>query len=213
MSGRGLTVQASVGRERRAATRRQILDALRSLLEDGAPVAGLSVERIVSEAGVSRATFYVHFAGKAEVVTALSDADMEPWLAHALPVLADPTADREAFAQVIRELVENWRAHAAVSASLVELAEYDPAVREAWHGIVHRLAGELAAHLRRRWAGRDIAADGDPEVMAEVIAWMVERNCHQLVRSGTPADDDRVAAALAEAIWRIIEPGGSPPAA
>ena len=206
MSGRGFTVQASVGRERRAATRRQILDALRALLEEGAPVAGLSVERIVSQAGVSRATFYVHFAGKAEVVTALSDQDMEPWLAHALPVLADPTSDRQAFAQVIRELVANWRAHAAVSASLVELAEYDPAVREAWHGIVHRLAGELAQHLRRRWAGRDDAPKSDPGAMAEVIAWMVERNCHQLVRSGAPEDDDRVAAALAEAIWRIIEP-------
>ena len=201
MSTRGFTVQASVGRERRAATRRQILDALRSLLEDGAPVAGLSVERIVSEAGVSRATFYVHFAGKAEVVTALSEQDMEPWLERALPILADPTSDREAFALIIRELVENWRTHAAVSASLVELAEYDPAVRDAWHGIVHRLAGELASHLRRR-AG----FEGDADTMAAVMAWMVERNCHQLVRSGAPEDDDRVAAALAEAIWRIVEP-------
>lgn len=208
MTGRGFTVQAGAGRERRAATRRQILDALRSLLEDGAPVAGLSVERIVSRAGVSRATFYVHFAGKAEVVTALSDDDMEPWLAHALPVLADPTSDRAAFAQIIRELVANWRAHAAVSASLVELAEYDPAVREAWHGIVDRLAGELAEHLRRRWAGRDVAAQSAPKDIADVIAWMVERNCHQLVRVGSPADDDRIAVALAEAIWRIIEPAG-----
>ena len=208
MSARGFTVQASVGRERRAATRQQILDALRSLLEGGAPVAGLSVERIVSQAGVSRATFYVHFAGKAEVVTALSEQDMEPWLEHALPVLADPTSDREAFALIIRELVQNWRAHAAVTGSLVELAEYDEAVREAWHGVVHRLAGELAGHLRRRWAGRDDAPASPPEVMAELIAWMVERVCHQMVCGGEPAGDDRVAAALAEAIWRIIEPCG-----
>jgi AcrR family transcriptional regulator len=203
VSTRGFTVQASVGRERRAATRQQILDALRRLLEEGAPVAGLSVERIVAAAGVSRATFYVHFSGKAELVTALSEQDMEPWLAHALPVLADPSSDREAFAQIIRELVENWRTHAAVSASLVELSEYDPAVREAWHGVVHRLAGELASHLRRR------GFDGDPDAMAEVIAWMVERVCHQMIRAGAPADDDRIAATLAEAIWRIIAPTGA----
>jgi AcrR family transcriptional regulator len=207
VSARGFTVQAGVGRERRAATRQQILDALRRLLEEGAPVAGLSVERIVRAAGVSRATFYVHFTGKAELVTALSDQDMEPWLAHALPVLADPTSDRDAFAKIVRELVASWRAHAAVSASLVELSEYDAAVREAWHGIVHRLAGELAAHLKRRWAGRAALAGSDPDVMAEVIAWMVERVCHQMLRAGAPQDDDRVAAALAEAIWRIIEPG------
>ena len=206
MTARGFTVQARTGLERRAATRRQILDALRALLEEGAPVAGLSVDRIVSAAGVSRATFYVHFTGKAELVTALSDEDMEPWLQHALPVLADPTSDREAFARIVRELVQSWRAHAAVSASLVELAEYDPAVREAWHGIVHRLAGELAEHLRRRWAGRADAPDSDPADMAEVVAWMVERVCHQMIRAGAPEDDDRVAAALAEAIWRIIEP-------
>lgn len=204
---RGFTVQASVGRERRAATRRQILDALRRLLQEGAPVAGLSVERIVSEAGVSRATFYVHFSGKAELVTALADQDMEPWLEHALPVLADPTSDREAFERIVRELVANWREHAAVSASLVELAEYDAAVREAWLGIVHRLAGELADHLRRRWEGRP-GQDADPELMAEVIAWMVERVCHQLVRSGDTSRDNAVAATLAEAAWRVIEPGG-----
>ena len=209
MSGRGFTVQASVGRERRAATRRQILDALRRLLEHGAPVAGLSVERIVSEAGVSRATFYVHFAGKAELVTALSDEDMEPWLARALPVLADPTSDRAAFAQIVRELVRNWRAHAAITASLVELAEYDDAVRDAWHGVVHRLAAELGEHLRRRWDGRPEAEGLDPDLMAEVIAWMVERVCHQMIRAGDEGDDERVAAALAEAAWRIVEPGGA----
>jgi len=204
VSTRGFTVQASVGRERRAATRRQILDALRSLLEDGAPVAGLSVERIVSEAGVSRATFYVHFAGKAEVVTALSDEDMEPWLAHALPVLADPTSDREAFALIIRELVENWRTHAAVSASLVELAEYDEAVRTAWDGVVARVATPLAEHLRLRWAGRGTL---DPDLTAQVIGWMVERTLHQLVgRREDPAGDAAVAETLAEAIWRIVEP-------
>jgi AcrR family transcriptional regulator len=206
VTDRGFTVQASVGRERRAATRRQILDALRRLLEQGAPVAGLSVERIVSEAGVSRATFYVHFAGKAELVTALSDQDMEPWLARALPVLADPTSDREAFAGIVRGLVANWREHAVITASLVELAEYDAAVRDAWHGVVNRLAAELGEHLRLRWAGRPATPGTDPDLMAEVIAWMVERVCHQMIRAGGEADDDRVAATLAEAAWRIIEP-------
>jgi AcrR family transcriptional regulator len=206
MAGRGFTVQASVGRERRAATRRQILDALRALLEQGAPVAGLSVERICSQAGVSRATFYVHFAGKAALVTALQDEDMEPWLAHALPVLADPTSDRAAFALIIRELVDNWRTHAVISASLVELAEYDAAVRDAWNGVVHRLAAELGEHLRRRWEGRRESADLDPDLMAEVIAWMIERVCHQMIRAGDASEDERIAAALAEAAWRIIEP-------
>lgn len=203
MTARGFTVQAHAGRERRAATRREILAALRRLLEQGAPVAGLSVERIVSEAGVSRATFYVHFTGKAELITALSDEDMEPWLAEALPVLADPTADREAFHRVVRGLVANWRAHAAVSAALVELAEYDEAVREAWNGVVERLAHQLAAHLRRRWAGRD---EADPELIAQLLSWMVERVCHQMVGRGDRATDDEVAAGLAETIWRVIEP-------
>lgn len=205
MSARGFTVQASAGRERRAATRQQILDALRRLLEQGAPLSGLSIERIVSEAGVSRATFYVHFTGKAELVTALSDQDMEPWLAHALPVLADPTADREAFGRVVRELVASWRRHAAVSAGLVELAEYDDAVREAWNGVVERLADHLAEHLRRRWAGRD-HLDADPALVAQMVAWMVERVCHQLVGRGDPARDEEVAAGLAATIWQIIEP-------
>jgi AcrR family transcriptional regulator len=210
VTARGFTVQASAGRRRRAATRQQILDALRLLLREGAPVAGLSVDRIVAEAGVSRATFYVHFSGKAEVVTALSEQDMQPWLGPALDVLADPTADRAAIDAIVRGVVANWREHLAVSSSLVELSEYDPAVKEAWHAIVDRVAMPLAEHLRARWAGRDEGpGSADPEVVAQVIAWMVERVCHQMLSTADPAQDEPVAAALAEAIWRIVEPGGA----
>jgi len=45
------TVQATVGRARREATQRAILDAFRRLLEDGSSVAHLSVDKIVAEAG------------------------------------------------------------------------------------------------------------------------------------------------------------------
>jgi len=200
------TAQAVAGRERRAATRRQVLEATRRLLGEGRPVAGLSVDRIVAAAGISRATFYVHFAGKGDVVAALCEQDMEPWLRILRPVLADAASDRTAIVAVVRAYVANWRAHAAVGASLVELAEHDPAVRDVWHRAVDDVAAPMAEHLRRRWAGRP-GPHPDPDATAHVVAWAVERATHKML-AADPAGDAAFAETLAEVVWRVLEPGG-----
>ena len=74
-TSRAFTVQAASGRRRREATQARILAAFRALLEDGAPVAAMSVDRIVAAAGVSRSTFYTHFPDKRELIVRLAAED------------------------------------------------------------------------------------------------------------------------------------------
>lgn len=205
-TARAFTVQARAGRRRREATQEKILAAFRELLETGSPVAAMSVDRICEAAGVSRSTFYAHFPDKTELIARLAAEDSEPWMALAEPVLADPAAGREDVERVVRTLVTNWREHAVVGAAIIELAEYDAAAHDAWQATISGMAQTVADHLRLRWAGRE-SEHADPDTVAEVLAWMVERCCHKMLPADAPADDEQAIAALTEVVWRVLEPG------
>ncbi|MFG3283727.1 TetR/AcrR family transcriptional regulator [Streptomyces sp. NPDC048111] len=55
------------GRPRSEAADRQILEAVIKLLEEGVPLADLSIERIARTAGVGKATIYRRWSGKEEL--------------------------------------------------------------------------------------------------------------------------------------------------
>jgi AcrR family transcriptional regulator len=65
-------VHAERGNARGERTRRQILDAARTVFEQGGYL-DVGVEEIVTEAGVARGTFYTYFTSKLEVFIALSN--------------------------------------------------------------------------------------------------------------------------------------------
>src|SRR5882724_12410734 len=56
--------------ERRDLIKARLLAAVESLLAEGESFTELSVERLVSLAGVSRSTFYVYFEDKGELIRA-----------------------------------------------------------------------------------------------------------------------------------------------
>jgi AcrR family transcriptional regulator len=55
------------GRPRSKAAERAIIEAVMGLLEDGVPLAELSIERIARTAGVGKATIYRRWSGKEEL--------------------------------------------------------------------------------------------------------------------------------------------------
>lgn len=204
-AGRSFTVQASSGQRRREATQQKIVDALHRLLESGSAMAALSVDRIAAEAGVSRSTFYLHFPDKRNLIARLAEQELSEWREISMPLLADPHAGREMLARIVGEVIGAWRAHAAVVSGIIELSEYDAEAREAWAAAIDSIALGVAAHLRMRWQGRDPLAD-DAETVARAVCWMIERVCHQMLRTPDADAERRVAAVLTESIWRIIEP-------
>src|SRR4051794_34010288 len=54
--------------ERRDNIRRRLLAVLENLLDKGENFTEVSVERLVSEAGISRSTFYVYFEDKGDLL-------------------------------------------------------------------------------------------------------------------------------------------------
>ena len=73
--------------QRRDALRRRLLEATETLMRDGASFTELGVERLAVAAGASRATFYVYFKDKSQllqdfaeqVLTEIADAVQQLW--------------------------------------------------------------------------------------------------------------------------------------
>ncbi|MGQ0464975.1 MAG: TetR/AcrR family transcriptional regulator [Sporichthyaceae bacterium] len=195
------SAQAESGRRRREASRTEILAATRRLLVEHESVAGLSVDRIAAEAGVSRATFYVCFPDKVAVVGELAHEALS-WREqiHA-EVLADPHLTRTRLDELMRAIVRHWYDDRAILAAIVELAEHDPAFREPWRAAMAETAEQAAEQFRRRWRRSRDRLD-DPEAVASVFTWMLERACHQLVVDEAGAET--VALAMSEILWRTL---------
>lgn len=200
------SAQARVGAERRAATERGLLLATRRLLERGEPLTRLSVERIAAEAGVSRATFYLHFPDKYGLVARLA-RDLFSWKDEEwVSELAEPRLRRETLERIMGRIVPLWVDNRAVLAAIIELAEYDQRMRETWRAALEDVARSAAEQFDAHWSGSPARPD-DPELMAEVFTWMFERSCHQITRDGARAED--LAETMAEIIWRVLDHPGA----
>jgi AcrR family transcriptional regulator len=114
---------------RREATERRILTATERLLADGTGFTQLSVERLISEAGISRSTFYAHFNDKGalvrrlaeEVMSELAEAGEQWW----------SVAERRRRGDLERSLagvLAVYRDHQNVFLALLETSAYDEAV-------------------------------------------------------------------------------------
>jgi AcrR family transcriptional regulator len=200
MAGRKtFTVQARSGRRHRS-TEEELLEATKRLLAQGAPLASLSVERIVAEAGMVRTTFYLHFRDKYELIERLA-AEQEQWMEGIERAFGDRELDRENLRHALEQVVAGWSANHATLAAIIELAEYDPRMRQTWRAMMHAVASVAVEVFQVQWE-RSGATPEDPAMMAEALTWMIERSCHQMVRD--PTQQDPVASALAEVLWRVL---------
>ena len=64
--------RAEIGREKRARTRAQLIAAANALFARQS-VESVTVDDVVSEAGVAKGTFYVHFENLRELIAAVAD--------------------------------------------------------------------------------------------------------------------------------------------
>ncbi len=141
--------------ERREQIERQLLDATDRLMADGTSFTELSVDRLATEAGISRASFYIYFEDKGDLLRRLArqvfgdlTEDAAQWWTVA--GRRDPADIRSAMTRIIA----SYRRHQPVLIALNEMAGYDAAVGETYRelltGIGEQFAGVIAAGQDRR---------------------------------------------------------------
>ncbi|MFJ9866182.1 TetR/AcrR family transcriptional regulator [Streptomyces sp. NPDC101165] len=188
------------GRPRSEAVERAILEGVVKLLEDGVPLAELSIERVARTAGVGKATIYRRWSGKEELFVDVVRAAEPP----------DPVLPGTSLRDDLVVLLESLRQRGLASRSSAILhnvyaqMKSSPKIWAAYHAgvIAPRRALSLEVLRRARQSG-ELRADVDLELANDMFMGPM------LVRSVMRPDDD-LPEGLAEQIVDTVLEGLRP---
>jgi AcrR family transcriptional regulator len=186
---------ATLRDEQRRLTRRKLADAALELFGE-VGYAGATTDGIAKRAGASRATFYLHYASKVDVVLELmqgQDAAVAGTWA-ALDAIEGPTP--AAIRAWLEDTVSFWQRNRVVIEASEQARAAERRVAEHWWGGVERAADAMPRHLSR-WEG---AARDRERVRLMSLILGLERLCYFWVIAGAPLDRDAVLDAQT-ALW------------
>ncbi|MGY6025164.1 TetR/AcrR family transcriptional regulator [Streptomyces spinosirectus] len=154
------------GRPRSEAVERAIVEGVMRLLEEGVPLAELSIERIARTAGVGKATIYRRWNGKEELFVDVIRAAEPP----------DPELPGTSMRDDLVAMLEQLRRRGVMTRSSALLhnvfaqMKSSPRVWRAYQAAVieprRRLQVEV---LRRGQANGEIRADVDVELLNDIV--------------------------------------------
>ncbi|HWG08298.1 MAG TPA: helix-turn-helix domain-containing protein [Solirubrobacteraceae bacterium] len=135
-------------------TRQKIVDAVRTLLAEGA-FHEATVEEVADRAGIARATLYQHFRSRLDLIDPICDTfDANPALLRVRETVALDDADA-ALAETVEQCVRFWSSEQAILVQLYGVAAIDPAAQDLVDRQRADRRGEMSRLIRHlRGAGR-----------------------------------------------------------
>jgi TetR/AcrR family transcriptional regulator, ethionamide resistance regulator len=194
------------GRERqRAATVRRATEAAEALLTEGVAFADLSVEQVISRAGIARSTFYSHFDDLGHLLRALGEGVVSDvidaarlWMGH------EAGLTRDDLHHALQALIKTYKKREKLLAALAEASTSDPVVRQEFHRLLGAGHIELAKHIAQGQRGGTVRSGIDPETTAGWLVWMFERGLYQQVRSANPKQTRQHVDTLTDIVWQTL---------
>jgi AcrR family transcriptional regulator len=194
-----VTRRHSIGANRRAAVEAKILEATERLLRDGESFTELGVQRIAAEAGIARSTFYLHFRDKSQLLMRLIEPLADP--AFDMISEADPSYGLEGMVKAMVLNVRYYRERRHLLAAVVEVAAYDPMIREFWDAQLQRFIDQAEGWLRSEQEAGNTAPDLDPRTATRVFVWGGFQALANQVLTGPQDQDEVVAREIAQLEW------------
>jgi len=190
---------------RRDEMRIRLLEVVERLLDEGDSFTEVSVERLVSEAGISRSTFYVYFEDKGDLLHAwfgditaeIADAAKDWWS-------LGPDVTYDAVREALDKVVKAYWPHTTLMAATYDAAAYDPSLRELVESMMNLNAASLRKHIRKSQDGGFVDPHLLPAQTSAWLTWMAERGLHQMVRTAAPAELERLIDAYAGIVWNTL---------
>lgn len=189
--------------QQRAFTRKRLIEAARQVFaERGYPDA--TVDEIASEAGASRATFYLHFKSKTELAAALVE-DVTPIAVQRYRLLDEVLASgdpslRDKLREWLHDWLGIWRQAAQASHALLQAAMLEPEVE------TQRLrqSEALVDALEGYFAGLPEAERGPARDRLLVLEIMTQRILALASMSRLPIGDNEVLDILTDMWLRVL---------
>ncbi len=194
--------------DRRRNIRDRLLAAIEELADAGESYSTVSVERLASTAGLSRATFYIYFDGKAGLLEAWFD-DVEEELSRATAVwfALGGSATREDLERALRGIAEVYVANGRLLAAFIDEASQNTELRDRLDLAIARVTDNLRAHIEHGQKGGWV----DPDLLpAETAAWLVamlERGLGNVVAVADEDAADRQLSTFTSMIWHTLYVG------
>ncbi|CAM4459736.1 HTH-type transcriptional regulator EthR [Mycobacterium basiliense] len=191
--------------QRREQMERRLLEATERLMLDGASFTELSVDRLATAAGISRASFYIYFEDKGHLLRRLAGQVFGELATGAqrwwdVASRHNPGDIRTA----MRTVIASYRRHQPVLVALNEMAGYDPATAQTYRQILTAISQRLARVIKDGQADGSIRSELSPTTTANALTWMVERSCQQNLPASPPDFDAELAATLSEIVWGAL---------
>ncbi len=190
---------------RRDEIRARVLEAVELLVAGGSSFTELSVERLATEAGVSRSTFYVYFQDKADVLQA--------WLGDIIGELGEaaeawwhlpPDATKDDLRAALGHVVAVYRPHTVLMGAVLDTATYDKTVRAAFDRFMRSNIAGLRGHIVAGQKAGTVDSALLPRETAAWLTWMAERGLNEMVSSASDAELDRLVRAYTDIIWNTL---------
>ncbi|MGA5535715.1 TetR/AcrR family transcriptional regulator [Mycolicibacterium nivoides] len=191
--------------ERRERIERQLLDATDRLMADGTSFTELSVDKLATEAGISRASFYIYFEDKGHLLRRL-----------ATQVFGDLTQAAERWWNVsgrrdpadvhaaMSGIIASYRTHQPVLIALNEMSGYDPLVGQTYRELLAGIGDQLTKVIEDGQSDGSIRPQLPAAATASTLTWMVERTCHQNLPSQPPSYDAELANTITQIVWGAL---------
>ncbi|MFC1429774.1 TetR/AcrR family transcriptional regulator [Streptacidiphilus sp. N1-3] len=191
------------GRPRSEAAEQAIVGAVLRLLEQGYPLALLSIEGIAGEAGVGKATIYRRWPNKEEllldVLQRLDEPEPDPALLSA--------SVRDALVaalEFLRRAALARRSHSSLALISNELRSMPELYRRYHEKVIEPRRERMRQLLARGVAQGEIRGDIDLDLLGElVIGPMLSRT---LLRPGAPLEDPTLSATIVDTLLQGLAP-------
>ncbi len=176
-----------------------ILDTAEVLLGER-PFRDLSVDELMSRAGMRRSSFYTYFKDRSELAVRLIARIGGEIFAVADRWLSGPSENEvEDVREALREVTRIYAAHGPVLAAIAEAAHHDDEVERVFDEQLESFSAAVARRIRSgKRAGRSTVAH--PEQTARALVLMNERVLAQEL-GRKPQDRPLVVAKVLEQIW------------
>jgi AcrR family transcriptional regulator len=186
-------------------TAEHVINTLEQLLIDGESFTSLSIDHLAKKAGIARATFYLHFRNKGELVGLLMKRVGKEMRIAARDSMADlDQFGRADFLKFMEHAIEVQYRHRAAIRAVIETSFYDPAVAKIYQSFMSQMIGDTRHFIVRLQAAGQAHPDAGPE-LAEVLTWAAERCCNQMLKNNdSEANRHHLASLLTHVVWNSI---------
>ena len=156
-------------------------------------------------ASFARATFYLHFRNKGELVNHLmKNVAQELRTAAIRSLRKTENFGRTEFQTFMRDAVEIHFRHRLAIRAMVEISSYDANVERSYRKFWQTQAADTRLVLKRLDAAGQAHPDAVPEI-ADLVTWTAERGCSQMLHDADSIERrQQFADMLTHVVWNAI---------